>query len=56
MRPAKENAKARSMRHVGPSFEYGKNCESFGGSVLQKAAIVVSSKPPYEKSKDTAPR
>jgi len=46
MRPAKENPKARSMRHVGPSFVYGRNLESLGGSVLQKAAIVVRSKPP----------
>ena len=48
MSPAKESPKARSMRHVGPSFVYGKNFESFGGSVLQKAAMVVRSKPACE--------
>ena len=45
MRPPKENPRARSKRHAGPSFVYARNLESFGGSVLQKAAIVVSSKP-----------
>jgi hypothetical protein len=48
MRPAKESPKARSKRQAGPSFVYGRNLESFGGSVLQKAAIVVRSKPPYK--------
>ena len=44
--PPKESPKATSMRHAGPSFVYGRNLESLGGSVLQKAAIVVRSKPP----------
>jgi len=48
MRPAKEHPKAKSKRHVGPSFVYGKSLESFGGSVVQKAAIVVRSKPAYK--------
>ena len=48
MRPAKENAKAKSKRHVGPSFVYGYNMEPLGASVVQKDAIVVRSKPPYE--------
>jgi len=48
MRPAKESPKARSKRHIGPSLVYGRNLEFIGGSVLQKAAIVVRSKPPYK--------
>jgi len=46
IRPAKESPKARSKRHAGPCFVYGRNLEFVGGSVLQKAAIVVRSKPP----------
>ena len=48
MRPANESPNARSRRHAGPSLVYGRNLEFAGGSVLQKAAIVVRSKPPYE--------
>jgi hypothetical protein len=46
MRPAKDSPKAAKKRHVGPSFVYGRNQESFGGSVVQKVAMVVRSKPP----------
>ena len=46
MRPAKESPKVRNKRYAGPSFVYGRNLEFIGGSVLQKAAIMVRGKPP----------
>ena len=45
IRPPKDSPMAVRKRLVGPCFVYGKKVESFGGSVVAKAAIVVRSRP-----------